>query len=757
VKGGRRLIHSLFRILLVFFLTGSGSAKGFAQDFGYLAGDDETAAVWWAEGAYKIKKDDPLPEKSRLEASLRAARNEYEPFELVLRPKKRMDKVRVEASSLRESSGAEIPRENVSICHVEYVKVVQPTDSYGAPGDWPDPLPPYDGPFTAYADENHPLWITVHVPKNARPGLYRGTVTLSCGDWKKEIPVALTVRPFTLPDEPSIRSSFGIPIEQIRAYHNLETREEMEKVFDLYMQNCRDHRVCPRSPFDLYPMKVRFSGIGWEGGEFVGAPVHGGRRALKIEDNAADAAREARAAERIPVKPGTAYSLKWFVRTEKEGQEYTVLVQGYDAEGRLLPAQNRLIAGKGTAGWKGDSLSIEEFSPEVRTVSVHLLPTFRDAAGTRRGTAYFDDISFEERGSGRNLLPNGDFEADVGMISVRVDWDEFDRAGRRYLDDFGFNSFDLPVEGLGSGSFYSSEKGMFGGFRQGTPEYDRLLSAYLAQVQDHLEKNGWLGKEYVYWFDEPDPKDYPFVREGMINIRKNASKLTRFITEHNPGPDIMDVSEIGCTIFDKVDPKAVAELSPKGREFWSYLCTGPKGPWVSLFIDHPAVNLRVWLWLSYKFGLEGILVWRANYWTSSTVFPLGTLQNPWEDPMSYTVGYGLPYGQVNYWGNGDGRFLYPPNRSPSRDKAKHISGPVNSIRWEILREGIEDFEYFKLLEAALKKANPGMKKAVEEARRLLEFPEEILVSGREYSKDPRRILEHRDKIAEAIVALGPSN
>ena len=411
------------------------------------------------------------------------------------------------------------------------------------------------------------------------------------------------------------------------------------------------------------------------------------------------------------------------------------------------------MAGKGTTDWKGDVLSIEEFIPEVKTVSVHFFPTFRDAAGTKVGTAYFDDVSFEEKGSGESLLPDGDFEMDISRTSVRVDWDEFDRAARRYLDEFGFNSFDLPVEGLGSGSFYSSEKGMFGGFRQGTAEYDRLLSSYLAQVQDHLEKNGWLGKEYVYWFDEPDPKDYPFVREGMINIRKNASRLTRFITEHRPGPDIMDVSEIGCTIFDKVDPKAVAGLRPKGREFWSYLCTGPKGPWVTLFIDHPAVNLRIWLWMSYKFGLEGILVWRANYWTSSTVFPPGTLQNPWEDPMSYTVGYGLPYGQVNYWGNGDGRFIYPPNRNPSKDKAKRISGPVNSVRWEILREGIEDFEYFKLLEAALKRAKPGMKKAAEEARRLLAFPEDILVSGKEYTKDPRRILEHRKKIAGAIAGF----
>jgi len=153
----------------------------------------------------------------------------------------------------------------------------------------------------------------------------------------------------------------------------------------------------------------------------------------------------------------------------------------------------------------------------------------------------------------------------VESMKVAVDFTEFDRGARRYLDEFGFNAYDLPLEGLGTGSFYSQFKGIFAGFRQGTPEYDTLLSQYLRQVEDHLAANGWLGREYIYWFDEPDPKDYPFVREGMLNIRKNAPRLTRFITEHRPGPEIMDVSEIGCTIFDRVDPRAVAALAPKGQ------------------------------------------------------------------------------------------------------------------------------------------------------------------------------------------------
>jgi Glycoside hydrolase 123, catalytic domain len=213
------------------------------------------------------------------------------------------------------------------------------------------------------------------------------------------------------------------------------------------------------------------------------------------------------------------------------------------------------------------------------------------------------------------------------------------------------------------------------------------------------------------------------------------------------------VSEVSCTIFDRVDPKAVAELSAKGREFWSYLCTGPKAPWITLFIDHPAVNLRLWLWMSYKFGLKGILVWEAMYWTSGNVFPADRPQNPWADPMSYTSGYGTAYGEVKCWGNGDGRFIYPPNRRVGADKEKYLSGPVNSVRWEILREGLEDYEYLWLLERAVKSAPEKHKALAGEGRKLLDLPAALFTSGREYTKDPRVILDYRKKIGEALAAF----
>jgi hypothetical protein len=123
--------------------------------------------------------------------------------------------------------------------------------------------------------------------------------------------------------------------------------------------------------------------------------------------------------------------------------------------------------------------------------------------------------------------------------------------------------------------------------------------------------------------------------------------------------------------------------------------------------------------------------------------------------MSYTVGYGVPFGQVNHWGNGDGRFLYPPNCDPGKDLTKYLRGPVDSVRWEILREGIEDYEYFVLLERAIKdaKGKPKLKAVAAEAAKLLDLPATLFTSGKEYTKDPLDLLRYRAKVAEAIERL----
>jgi len=115
--------------------------------------------------------------------------------------------------------------------------------------------------------------------------------------------------------------------------------------------------------------------------------------------------------------------------------------------------------------------------------------------------------------------------------------------------------------------------------------------------------------------------------------------------------------------------------------------------------------------------------------------------------MSYVSGYSFQAGDVGYWGNGDGRFIYPPNRDPLDTETKYLTGPVNSLRWEMLRDGIEDYEYLRILEGLAVAANDA------EALALLEIPEEISASLTQFATDSTPIYEHRLKVAEAIERL----
>ena len=71
-----------------------------------------------------------------------------------------------------------------------------------------------------------------------------------------------------------------------------------------------------------------------------------------------------------------------------------------------------------------------------------------------------------------------------------------------------------------------------------------------------------------------------------------------------------------------------------------------------------------------------------------------------------------------------------------------MEGPNSSYRLEILRDGVEDYEYFALL------------KKVDPANALLKVPESVFKHERSFSPDPSFMREHREKIARAIERLG---
>ena len=178
--------------------------------------------------------------------------------------------------------------------------------------------------------------------------------------------------------------------------------------------------------------------------------------------------------------------------------------------------------------------------------------------------------------------------------------------------------------------------------------------------------------------------------------------------------------------------------------------------YVTEFIDHPGTELRVWLWQTWAERVTGVLIWETVYWTSDTAYPdRARPQNPYLDPMCWAADGKMAPGTKRPWGNGDGRFLYPPEAAADGNPAAPVlDGPVDTLRLELLRDGIEDYEYFVILKRLL--AEKGAKldsRTRANCEALLTVPADVSATLTSFTRDPATIETHRDKLARAIVEL----
>jgi len=719
----------------------------YESSFGYWLGESVDAEWWWCEGTYKVSRERPTPDRGAARpVHMSAARGEYEPVQIVLRPKRDLEDVKVSITGTLAEAGK-------AYC-VAYHYVHRPTDGSGCLGWWPDAIPPYEEPLDLKAGHNQPIWLLVKVPDDCPAGDHELKLEFEAKNADPIlVPIKFQVYDFALPKASHLVSAFGLSSGSIRRYHNLETREEERQVWDRYLQNFREHRISPYgfAPFD--PIRTEFSGVTWSGGVVAQESPPEGKYCIKVEDTDPKATVTCGTNYVIPVEQGAGYLLSWWVKTTKPDQTYLITLNTQDRDGRWISGHNIDLLCKGTGQWEWVQRMVvpTKKSPNAASVSLHLRATEWREDGSPMGTAWFDHVSLTKAGTKANLIKNAGFEIDQTQIKAEVDFSAWDEQAKKYLDGYGFTSFRLGLKGMGGGTFHSRRAGRIGPHKQGTPGYRRVFKDYCQQLQTHFEENGWLKKAYVYWFDEPAPKDYEFVKAGMEEIKLAGPKLQRMLTEE-PVEPLLGSVDIWCPVLHCYKPEDCQPRQKEGEQIWWYVCCGPKAPYPGLFIDHNAIELRIWLWMTWKWNVQGILVWTSNYWTSSCAFPSPKIQCPWEDPMGYVSGYGCPAGSIAYWGNGDGRFLYPPNRDVANDKTKYLEGPVSSIRWEMLREGLEDYEYFWLLRDAVAKARAAKitAPAVAEAEKLLTIPDTIIVDKTDFTRDPTPLHQHRCAMGEAI-------
>ena len=87
-----------------------------------------------------------------------------------------------------------------------------------------------------------PLWINVHVPADAKPGLYRGTVTLRLADGQAQsVPLEVRVWNFTVPKQQHLETCFLLRPDEMQKFYKLPAVPI--EMYEQWIDFCVDHRI----------------------------------------------------------------------------------------------------------------------------------------------------------------------------------------------------------------------------------------------------------------------------------------------------------------------------------------------------------------------------------------------------------------------------------------------------------------------------------------------------------------------------------
>ena len=197
-------------------------------------------------------------------------------------------------------------------------------------------------------------------------------------------------------------------------------------------------------------------------------------------------------------------------------------------------------------------------------------------------------------------------------------------------------------------------------YELGDTAYAAAWNQFLPDLIDHLKKRNWLQQSYLAMDEAPGEvmeKVWPILRryssDLKIHLAGGGGKY---------GQEAEDLCYYYFSLYEKETEFPQPDVEARRREgkrTTFYVCTGPTHP--NTFLYSPAYGARQLPWLVWKHGYDGFLRWAFNSWPDRL----------WEQP--------------NYqWGSGDMFLVYP---------GKH--GPMDSLRWQLLFAGIQDYQCLK--------------------------------------------------------------
>ncbi len=245
-----------------------------------------------------------------------------------------------------------------------------------------------------------------------------------------------------------------------------------------------------------------------------------------------------------------------------------------------------------------------------------------------------------------------------------------------------------------------------------------------------LKLNKMLEYTYIYTWDEGAIGN-PKVAKICSMIHRAYPGLKNMVCYHGfwepeKHPDWGKDIDIWCFNNDNFDEKKLRAMQELGKEMWMYI-SGPSGlGGPNYAIDFDSLDYRIPVWIAWKYDIRGLLYWCVNWW-------------PFVDPFKSAA-------NTKWEQNGNGLLFYPGEK-----------GPIASLRLEIIRDSIEDYEYLTLLKKLVtwiekKGIVDQFQEQYFKAKELIGVGS-LITSMFHYRRDNQGLLEHRNNVANTAEAL----
>ena len=240
----------------------------------------------------------------------------------------------------------------------------------------------------------------------------------------------------------------------------------------------------------------------------------------------------------------------------------------------------------------------------------------------------------------------------------------------------------------------------------GTEAYNEHWRPFIADFAKHLEKRGWLGRTAIAM----DERDLPAM-QAVIDLIKNIAPDIKIAMAGHYFPAINDDVDNLCifiTHIDKSTPDAIALRKDQNQITTFYVCCANAKP--NNFTYSPPAE-SAWLgWYAAAMNFDGNLRWAYNSWVA--------------DPLYDTS-------HVTFQA-ADCFFVYPGARS--------------SIRFERLREGIQDYEKIPIVRKALEESNnPGALQTLDEMLTHFTYQDVLKTPAAETVNEAKKLLTNLSK------------